>query len=96
MTTRNKFIILWILGLILGFCACSSDNGIEDTPGTGQEEPGGSEGDKPSEGDGEGQDSVEVQKKYSIRYAADYEKYLADAERWPGLVGDSLRNGLKE
>lgn len=90
MTTRNKFIILWILGLILGFCACSSDNGIEDTPGTGQEEPGGSEGDKPSEGDGEGQDSVEVQKKYSIRYAADYEKYLADAERWPGLVGDSL------
>ncbi|MEI3154778.1 MAG: hypothetical protein V8S95_06540 [Odoribacter sp.] len=38
MTTRNKFIILWILGLILGVCACSSDNGIEDTPGTGQEE----------------------------------------------------------
>lgn len=80
---------LLCLFLIAGwFLSCSSSDEVvapnePETPVT-PENPGGEE--TPVQPDPPVQDTT-----YHIRFAENYKDYLPDAERWPGLVGDSLR-----
>ena len=81
----NLLCLFLIIGCFLS-CSSSNDEITPDEPETPvtPEEPGGEE--TPGEPDVPAQDTV-----YHIRFAENYKDYLPDAERWPGLVGDSLR-----
>ena len=81
----NLLCLFLIIGCFLS-CSSSNDEITPDEPETPvtPEKPGGEE--TPGEPDVPAQDTV-----YHIRFAENYKDYLPDAERWPGLVGDSLR-----